>query len=797
MAASSQTPTPGLASDLPTAKANDSSIDQALTLLLADETEAALRWGAAALQRDPSTSSALVVTSRLLEKMGRTRAAIEGLHAAVRRALEAGNLPLAIAAIDELRALGENVGELFDKVSAAFCQESPRLDETSAALSPHFDDFQPLSSYLAGPALASKAAQIVQAATQPDANEPTPSDALPSVARLPLFSALPQDALRDLLAAFDVITVPAGYSVMEEGELGTAAYIVARGEIVLRRASGTKPPVVLARLGSGAFFGEMALLSDMPRSASAVTTRPSILLVATREALDAVARRHPIVAIELAAHCHRRLVANLGHMAPILGALPPADRAVIVEKFVTRIFRKGDRLATKGEEIGGLHLLASGAVAVVAYEGDERVVLATLSAGETIGEVELVLCRRANADVIALQPTVTLFLSREDFASLVLDHPALVHGLYVTAVRRDGETAQALESAAFTTNDYQLDDVAVEEPLVAEETRLDADAFRETEAPPVAAVETPATPPPAVLSAPPALHVVPAAEEEPARVASITAPFPPVVATVPSAPMAAEAPARVAASVPPVPPVAPATPVAPPPAPHHVTPATIVARVGAPGPAKVPASAAASTPPAPFSARAALEEPPKSIRSSRFSTMSPLMASKPPSAPAASSRKRGPWELPPVAVIGALAAVALIGFALAAPLGNHLNTAAASGGAVIPTDVPAPEPASEPAPETAAVVAAPTAPPAVQPAAPPVVPLPAVAPATMAASPAPRPRAIAPTHARPAPSTPAIESSAASAAPTASALAATASAARPEPKSTRAAAGSDEFGGRE
>ena len=182
MSASSQTPTPGLASDPSSAKAGDSSIDQALTLLLADETEAALRWGAAALQRDPSTSSALVITSRLLERMGRTRAAIDGLHAAVRRAIEAGNLPLAIAAIDELRALGENVSELFDHVSETFCDSSPRLDGSSAPLSPHFDDFQPLSSFLAGPALASKAAEIVHAATHED--ESVTPEALPPVARV-------------------------------------------------------------------------------------------------------------------------------------------------------------------------------------------------------------------------------------------------------------------------------------------------------------------------------------------------------------------------------------------------------------------------------------------------------------------------------------------------------------------------------------------------------------------------------------------------------------------------------------
>jgi cAMP-dependent protein kinase regulator len=449
-------PTEGAWPDLPNREASDASIDQALTLLLADETEAALRWGAAVLERDP-TCDALTITSQLLERMGRTRAATEGLSAALELAVDSGDLPLAVAAIDQLRSLGADVREPFRRVAETFCEDSPRLEPVVSPLLPHFDDFQPLSSFLSGPGLASKASRIVQAATH--VAQEVKGAELPVVPRLPLFSALSSEALLDLLAAFEVITVPAGYRVIEKGELGTTAYIVARGELeVSRRPAEDKPPVVLARLGSGAFFGEMALLSDMPRAASVVAIRPSTLLVAERDALDAVSQRHPEVAIELAAHCRRRLVANLGRTSPVLGSLPPGDRDLLMDRFVTRVFRKGQRFVTRGEEVEGLHLIASGAVAIVTDDGGERVALATLSAGETVGEVELVLQRAAGTDAIALEPTATLFLSRESFLALVEDHPALVHGLYLTALRRDGETSQALAASSSAAGEYVLED---------------------------------------------------------------------------------------------------------------------------------------------------------------------------------------------------------------------------------------------------------------------------------------------------------------------------------------------------
>jgi cAMP-dependent protein kinase regulator len=204
----------------------------------------------------------------------------------------------------------------------------------------------------------------------------------------------------------------------------------------------------------------MALLSRAPRAASVVATRASVLLVAKRDALEAAAEKCPEVGIELAAHCRRRMVTNLGRISSLLVAVPPGERAMLVERFETRIFERGDRLLKQGEEAPGLHLVASGEVSVVAHEGDvtgEPTVLATLSAGETVGEVPLLLRRKAAADVIAVHPTMTLFLPREHFLALIQDHPAILHGLYMTAVRRDDETMQALDSSsASVADDYVL-----------------------------------------------------------------------------------------------------------------------------------------------------------------------------------------------------------------------------------------------------------------------------------------------------------------------------------------------------
>jgi CRP-like cAMP-binding protein len=530
--------------DAPGARMSESPVDHALTLLLAGETDAAMRWAAAVLEKAPSPG-ALLVTCRLLDQMGRTRAAAEGLRHAVQLSVDRGDLPLAVAAIDDLRALGNNVDEHLDAVAAAFCRGSVRLrrgDGPPVFPSIPANDFvQPLSPFLAGPALASKATRIVQDARH--AYDDAVGAELPRIMPLPLFSSLAKEALRDILGAFHAVTVPSGHRVIMEGDEGSEAYVVVRGEVEISRRAAhgdNKFTLALARLGGGAFFGEMALLSLMASPASATATRPSILLCAKREALVDVAASRPEIAGQLAAHCRRNSLANLGWTSQVVAAVPPVERATLVERLEMRLFEKGDLLVRSGEESPGLHLVVSGEVAIVAREWGERVLLATLGPGETVGEMELVLCRQPFADAVATGPAATLFLSRNEYASLVQDHPAILHGLYAIAVQRQAETTFALKSgSAVVADDWLLDTTSLNLPIDA---APEAEATRPNEIQEVSAEFVHSGPvfsaasamPLAVSSPPPVSSRRPEAEKKPARRTLPPPPIPPQATQPPS-----------------------------------------------------------------------------------------------------------------------------------------------------------------------------------------------------------------------------------------------------------------------
>ena len=93
------------------------------------------------------------------------------------------------------------------------------------------------------------------------------------VARVPLFAQLDAASIADLVGILQARTVPAGTTIVRKGERGDAMYLIASGVVEV------STPLGAVRLGEGDFFGEMALVSHEPRSATVITVRSCDLLV--------------------------------------------------------------------------------------------------------------------------------------------------------------------------------------------------------------------------------------------------------------------------------------------------------------------------------------------------------------------------------------------------------------------------------------------------------------------------------------------------------------------------------------
>ena len=85
-------------------------------------------------------------------------------------------------------------------------------------------------------------------------------------------------------------------ALFHEGDAGDALYVIVEGEVSVQ-AEGP-PRVEMARLGAGSFIGEVALMTDQPRSATVTATLDAELLRIDRKTLATVLATHGEVRIQ-------------------------------------------------------------------------------------------------------------------------------------------------------------------------------------------------------------------------------------------------------------------------------------------------------------------------------------------------------------------------------------------------------------------------------------------------------------------------------------------------------------------
>lgn len=114
-----------------------------------------------------------------------------------------------------------------------------------------------------------------------------------------------------LLTKFmDETLLTAGSVLFTQGQLGDALYLVKSGLLEIYK-SDTSAPLCVAEVRSGGLVGEMALVEDMPRSASVRARETSHLLVLSRASFDDLEKAYPQVAAKLRHELLRLLSARL------------------------------------------------------------------------------------------------------------------------------------------------------------------------------------------------------------------------------------------------------------------------------------------------------------------------------------------------------------------------------------------------------------------------------------------------------------------------------------------------------
>jgi CRP/FNR family transcriptional regulator, cyclic AMP receptor protein len=114
------------------------------------------------------------------------------------------------------------------------------------------------------------------------------------IAGVPLFAGLSKSELRQVASIADEIDLPADKVLIREGERGREFFVLLEGEAEVAR-KGKK----LATRRAGEFFGEIALVSNLPRIATVKTLEPVRALVIRDVDFRALLQRTPAIAVKV------------------------------------------------------------------------------------------------------------------------------------------------------------------------------------------------------------------------------------------------------------------------------------------------------------------------------------------------------------------------------------------------------------------------------------------------------------------------------------------------------------------
>jgi CRP/FNR family cyclic AMP-dependent transcriptional regulator len=122
-------------------------------------------------------------------------------------------------------------------------------------------------------------------------------DRLMLLKQSPIFSMVMTDDLRVVAQALEQLQYFAGDRVFETGDQGDNLYIIVTGKIGIALDAKTNGTDYIAILTSGDCFGEMNLLDDLPRSATAVVLEDTTLLSLEKTRLRSLIQSYPDMSI--------------------------------------------------------------------------------------------------------------------------------------------------------------------------------------------------------------------------------------------------------------------------------------------------------------------------------------------------------------------------------------------------------------------------------------------------------------------------------------------------------------------
>jgi len=406
------------------------------------------------LQGAPECFEARMKVADIVLKQGMVPAAMEVYKVIAWHFTKAGFPLLGIVAIKMLTAMEKSYSDVLEVLAGLYSAESDRVSPEAPA--PRLPDLKSVEVTKAAENIDQvvplSGAELGNLATKLATDEKGLADYPEKLSPIPLFSDLPEDAFAQLLGDLKLKRFSRDGVILREGDPGKSFFLLARGNVeVSKKVSGED--LVLARLSDGSVFGEMALVSNEPRSATVRALSHVDLLQLDRSDLEKEARQVESIGLALKKFTRSRMLSNLMALSHVFRALPHEERHAVLDSFISMSVKKGQVIIEEGRKGIGLFVVLRGEAEVKKREGDTLVPLALLREGDVFGEISLIKDIPTTATVIAGKDGEFLFLSRKEFENRVRRNPELWRTLSEISEERLKETARLMSETEFLADD--------------------------------------------------------------------------------------------------------------------------------------------------------------------------------------------------------------------------------------------------------------------------------------------------------------------------------------------------------
>jgi len=384
---------------------------------------AAVRVYVAVLRRSPEDYETRLNLADALAAHGATLAAGRVYMATADLCITGGRPLIALVACQALQRLGGSAAGQLTRLSVLYGRGSARLATVGARLNASSDDLQvdarELRRELSVQDLITQAVQV--------GGDLAAVGELPlKFAAIPLLSELSPVTLVRVARRARVHRLPAGAVVFREGDMGTGCYLLARGKVrIVRRGRE------MATLSDGAVFGEMAVVSGSPRSATVVTVTETDLFELGPDALAAMGDDLSRIAPALDSLARRRWISNMVQDNPMFQVFSEQERRQLLLRFEAMEVPRGTVLVEQGEQPRGLYILVCGEVASVVHTGADAVprIVERMGSGSMPGLESVMSGAPAMTAMVAITPVTVLFLSGRFFRRLAAAVPEVLQAM--------------------------------------------------------------------------------------------------------------------------------------------------------------------------------------------------------------------------------------------------------------------------------------------------------------------------------------------------------------------------------